>query len=405
MVAGEPDSRLPDLRTLGQREEAQLCGRCHGNRAPLRLDEDAYGRPRFYARTLADPFVRPDGTQRLTGYQFSGHVMSRCYRGGALQCRHCHDPHSGRARTLDDRPAEGQLADRQCTVCHRNYAAPRAARAHSRHSAEVGCVPCHMGPSWIGDSPERQQRTADHTICTPRPRETLLAGIPNACNAPGCHADKSPEWSLAALEEWDQRTALGVRPWLEVVALARANRGEAAGGLLALLEAPDTGHYLRASALDLLGRLREDATLVPRLEPHASTPDPWERALALLALMRHDRRRARHWRRAGSEDPSPVARLLAFSREREPRALSPETLDRFEADSLAWRQRPRLADLALLVAIRAVRGELGRARALLDRLEAHASPSERTGPELRGLRARLEALDNDPRSRPWAEAE
>jgi len=404
MLLGEEATGYRRLADLGKHEEAQLCGRCHGNRASFRLDLDAHGKPRFYPRTLADPFVRPDGTQRMTGYQFSGHVLAGCYRNGAVQCRYCHDPHGGAARSLADQPAIGRRADEQCTVCHRNYAAPKAARAHSRHSDKVGCIPCHMAWSWIGDSPERQQRTADHTISTPRPRETLVAGIPNACNT--CHDDQEVDWSLRALEEWGQASALEVRPWVRAAHQARSGRPEAADPLLTLADDETAGTYLRGSALDLAGRLPPSPRLVAGLTPHVADDDPWLRGLTLVALMRHDVGRTARWRTRALGDPHPVTRLVVLGRDATRDAVPLADLKRAVVDGMRWRQRPRLPDVVPLVRRYLKRGEPRRAMQLLDRLADYLSPTEGAQPSLAELRRTAKSLLEGGRfDRPWARHE
>jgi len=58
------------------------------------------------------------------------------------------------------------------------------------------CNDCHMPKT----SPENiSYDMHSHTFRSPRPGDTVLYGVPNACN--GCHTDKSPEWAKEKIHE------------------------------------------------------------------------------------------------------------------------------------------------------------------------------------------------------------
>ncbi len=388
-TAGRDGPPLVDLAATGKEEEGRLCGVCHGARVGFSVWTSERGLPECAMDTLAYDHLRVDATQGNTSYQYAGHVSSLCYRRGALQCRHCHDPHDCLPRALDGQSAIGLHSDRQCTVCHRNYLGRAAAHEHSRHQSWVRCIDCHMGMSWIMDSPRTDQRTSDHTISTPRPLETILFGTPNACAT--CHRDRDAAWALAAMKARGRRESLGVRPWVQAVFDGRRRAPEATERLLAVLADEDAGPYLHDSALALLGSQPSDASVAGALEPHAAHPHPWTRGLAIQALVHHDAAGAADWRRRGLADAHGIVRMMAFPLGPEARLLPARALAQFEADSIAWRPRPSARDMAALARVRLLRGEHEEARGLVARIDGYASPSERADPRWVRLRSRLEA--------------
>src|SRR5205807_2034886 len=109
----------------------------------------------------------------------------------------------------------------------------KVATEHSHHSSKVRCVDCHMSMSFIGDDDTRHQRTSDHSISIPRPRESVELGTPNACTT--CHRDHDAAWALAGVKKWGAKAATEVRPWVETIALARKKAPDATARLVKLL--------------------------------------------------------------------------------------------------------------------------------------------------------------------------
>ena len=378
-----------DTEGLGATEEAALCGRCHGNRAPFRASGDGPSGRAFH-KTLASPYHRADATQDATAYQLAGHVMSACHQVGSVQCRHCHDPHSGRARTLDGRPATAGDSDRQCTVCHRDRLDGEAAKRHANHPARaLRCVDCHMAPSWIGGTPERDQATSDHAISVPRLDEATQWRLPNACAR--CHPDR-PGGRVGE-----------TRGWVRAVADGRGRGPGAAAELVALLRDPRAGDLGRATALELLTALPPQPSLIEALRPWATDSEVVVRTHALLALATHDRQGSSAWIRMGLDDRHPVARISAFARAQSD-DLRADDLERFEVDSLAWRQRPRIGDAVHLSGLWTGRGDFDRALSTLERGLRQASPDERRDLRASGLLERARRLrDGGVSDRPWAQ--
>lgn len=383
--AGDSTEVLRDLRALGNDEDARVCGQCHGfSLKPYVFPRAADGLPEIFVGSLVNGGLRPDGTQRSTSYQYPGHVLSSCYRNGALTCKACHSPHSLSARDLTGAPADGEQSNRQCTACHRDRS---DVRAHSHHAPSIHCIDCHMSYSWIEDDERRQQRTADHSISIPRPRESLAFGTPNACTT--CHRDRSAEWALSALQKWHATRALEIRTWVETIALGRRS-APGAGERLTQLLGDDNGRYLQSSALDLLVLQPPDARWIPLLQPLASSPDPQLRALAIRALQTHDPEHRAQWIALGLADAHAYVRMETFSFVKEVSLLPPAAIERDLADTLAHKNPPT-DGLVHLITVRHRRGELKEALALVELLAAIALPSERARLDLDGVRTRIAA--------------
>lgn len=307
--AGTDGAHFRDLRDLSKEEEVELCGQCHGSRASFEFDQNGYRTSHW--TTLDDPVFRSDGTQFASAYQLGGHVLSDCYQEGAMRCVSCHDPHTTLARDLAGNSAEGEHSDRQCTVCHRNYIEPATAVAHSRHGGEVRCVDCHMSMSWIGDSPAiAHQRSSDHSISIPRPAEAAAFGLPNACTT--CHTDRSAAWALEAVEGFGAASATGVRDWVRAVHLGREQREEAVEPLLALVAAPETGRFLRISALNLLASYPVSASIAREIRGLSEHEDAQVRSAAFSALRKHAEDSAQRWLERQASDPEASVRLGAL---------------------------------------------------------------------------------------------
>ena len=307
---GETDTTYGDLRTIGKNDEIDICSKCHGSHLPLQVDGTHASAPLTYYMTLADEGFRSDGTQRGVSYQYAGHMVGPCYLRADLKCSSCHAPHSGLPRDLAGRSARGEFSNRQCTACHPQFIDPARATEHSHHAGGVRCIDCHMSYSWIHDDPALVHRTSDHSISTPRPRESLLFGNPNACTT--CHDGKTSQWALTALESWGSTQATEVRHWVE--AFSRARRGEqVVDQLIAVLDDPALGEFVHRSALRLLQEQRPDPKLVDVFTRYVERVDPRMRFEALYGLMTHDGHNAGQWRARAMADPQPLVPLMTFA--------------------------------------------------------------------------------------------
>ncbi|HEX3345459.1 MAG TPA: multiheme c-type cytochrome, partial [Polyangiaceae bacterium] len=373
--AGRTDEVYRSLADLGSVDESRVCGGCHGFQLKRYVFPPADDKlPQIFVMSLLNESLRPDGTQHGTSYQYPAHVLSAGFREKVLRCKDCHAPHGLEARDKLGESAVGALSNRQCTDCHEELVAPAPVAAHSHHPASVRCVDCHMSYSWVGDDDHKHQRTSDHSISIPHPAESIAFGTPNACTT--CHTGKTPEWSLAALRRWKAKNALGVRDWVETIAMARKVAPGAVERLAKLLTDPTTVPYLKASALDLLLLQPHDASLVPMVAPYATDPDPYLRARAIRLLDELDPPGRARWRAMGLADAHPYVRMETFSMVKDVETLSSQAIDRQLADVLEYMSPPTDGVVHVLT-VRHRRGELREAEALVGLLERITLPRER----------------------------
>ncbi len=213
LLAGGGDLSIAHPGTLAPRDESSICGRCHGNRIAADVDQvlrhgDGFlpgtdlatvSRPIFADARLAGsdetPFaVRfwPDGTPRLSAYEYQGLLQSPCYQPNAtatgqagLGCNHCHDMHGPTPAMQLRRGRDGSAA---CSTCHATPA------THGRHPASVQCQDCHMPRITYG----LLEGMISHRISNPDPSAWLgRHDQPDACTQ--CHVDRSRAWAAAAM--------------------------------------------------------------------------------------------------------------------------------------------------------------------------------------------------------------
>lgn len=192
----------------------QVCGHCHGQRMPKELDSIrtimAKGDPftpgedlSKYYKPLAigdkvgtydfSPRFYPDGTPRLTAYEYQGVLMSKCHQGG-MTCTSCHDVHKGRQQSL---MLDNMRGNDSCTQCH----APIAANieVHTHHPASSSgsnCYECHRPRISFGLLTAKRT----HRILNPNPDKSLSTEMPNGCTL--CHQSKSATWAADAMVKW-----------------------------------------------------------------------------------------------------------------------------------------------------------------------------------------------------------
>ncbi|MGE3632387.1 MAG: ammonia-forming cytochrome c nitrite reductase subunit c552 [Sandaracinaceae bacterium] len=189
------DPSIVNPARLEPAASSAICGRCHGQRITADIDRflqdgdpfvpgddlAAYSRPLARDTALdgdATFFAArfwPDGTARLTAYEYQGLRQSPCTDLGCLEC---HGMHEGDPR---GQVRDSHRADGACTGCH-------AVDDHAHHLS-VTCVDCHM-PRIVYGVVEVHR---SHRIERPDPFRT---DRPDACTL--CHAERSRRWAQLA---------------------------------------------------------------------------------------------------------------------------------------------------------------------------------------------------------------
>jgi predicted CXXCH cytochrome family protein len=215
---GSADPTIVNPARLSPERAADVCGRCHGQRladdvgpfmahgdpfvpgddlglttSPLWRDTPLHGdRTAFAARFW------PDGTPRLTAYEYQGMLQSRCAQEGKMTCTTCHGMHDGDPRGQLRARFRGAAADQMCTGCHRELADLEAAMRHSFHRQGDGvrCVSCHMPRIVYGVLDVHRS----HRIEIPSPDAAASRGRPDACTT--CHVGWSPDMAQQRYARW-----------------------------------------------------------------------------------------------------------------------------------------------------------------------------------------------------------
>lgn len=306
------ETRAPygDLHAISKEVDVAICAQCHARKNHFYLGRDADGVPEVPVSTLASAAFRADSTQRVTGYQTAGHLVSRCFIEGAMACSSCHDPHAQTARDLAGESAVGKNSNQQCTVCHRNLIPAEAATEHQKHpAAKIFCVDCHMPFTWMFDDPSLVQRVSDHSVSIPRPAESVELGLPNACTT--CHTKKSAAWALAAVKRWGAPSSASVRPWVRALHASKTGDPRAAELLSAVAISTAAPEFARISALDALLEVPADPRWIAGAAHFLASRDGATRSIAYQVLIKHDAARAGFWRARALNDANALVRVEA----------------------------------------------------------------------------------------------
>ena len=219
-LSGRADPTIANPARLPAQRSAEICGHCHGQRLAPNIAQvhqlgdrfrpgDAladYSQPLFRQTTLnGEPgaFAArfwPDGTARLTAYEYQGLLQSACAQRGALTCISCHSMHAGDPRGQLDPAHPG---DALCTGCHSELAGVDQQRAHTHHSPTsegARCVSCHMPRVVYGIVGAHRS----HRIDSPDPAASAESSRPDACTL--CHADKTRAWAADAVASWTRES-------------------------------------------------------------------------------------------------------------------------------------------------------------------------------------------------------
>lgn len=216
-LTGRADPTITHPKRLTPERSAEVCGQCHGQRQPARLDlatEWLRTGPSYRSGdvlsdhvslvwpdtpvTAGDPNLFrlrfwKDGTPRLSAYEMQGLLQSTCYTRGGATCIGCHEAHGG---TPAGMITEDNRSGSACMGCHQDAAELPAHAAHSKASPGTNCVDCHM-PKMVYGVMEIHRT---HRIRAPEPLAAASNQQPDACTS--CHGNRSAQWAADSIARW-----------------------------------------------------------------------------------------------------------------------------------------------------------------------------------------------------------
>ncbi len=252
------------------RKEVETCGFCHARRGVVSED---WVPGRWLSDThVVSPIARglyhADGQMRDEVYNYGSFKQSKMFVAG-VACSDCHDPHSGQLRFS---------GDNTCLQCHSSETYANAKHnGHASVNPALTCVACHMPAHSYMVVDVRH----DHSFRVPRPDLSARLGAPNACA--DCHADKTPAWAAAAIEQWHGPNRKGFQAFGEAFDAAWTGKANAAPQLADIAANAATPAIVRASALtELASRISPSNINLARTG--LADPDPMVRIGALDML-------------------------------------------------------------------------------------------------------------------------
>ncbi len=216
------DATITNPAKLTPQRSAEVCGQCHGQRQPAKLEmasEWLRNGPSYRAGDVLGEHVSlvrqdtvpsagdpnlfrlrfwKDGTPRLSAYEMQGLLQSPCYTRGGATCIGCHEAHGG---TPAGMITEENRSGASCVGCHKDAAALPAHAAHAKVSPTTNCVDCHM-PKMVYGVMEIHRT---HRIRAPDPLAAASNQQPDACTT--CHGNRTAQWAADAIGSWHDKTA------------------------------------------------------------------------------------------------------------------------------------------------------------------------------------------------------
>ena len=211
-----------EAKALDQEASTQICGQCHAQRQPantnlverwldrgptFRAGDDLLQHIKLVTPDTPGPSGKPglyslrfwpDGTPRLSAYEYTGLRESACFTESEMTCISCHEAHGGSPAGMI---TEAKRRGENCVDCHADVGADIPAHTqHAPDSVASQCVSCHMPKIVYGVMTIHRS----HDIERPAPAKHAAENRPDACTQ--CHLDKSAAWAQAALDGGPETT-------------------------------------------------------------------------------------------------------------------------------------------------------------------------------------------------------
>lgn len=269
-------------RDMTSEDFVRVCAWCHSRRASISDFSHGHENIMDYMipSLLTERLYYADGQILDEDYVFGSFTQSKMFLNG-VKCNDCHDVHSQKLK---------RQGNDLCLFCHRKNTYDTA-NHHFHKKMDKGkeskgddCIQCHMpetvymGIDW----------RADHSIRIPRPDLSEAYQIPNACNAAGCHSDKSLGWTNEQMSSWYGKRK---RPhYGEIIARGRQGDPKAVLDLISLSKDTLFPGIVRATALSLLSSYPSQQSYAA-LEAALSDPDALIRqtAISTINILRFDK--------------------------------------------------------------------------------------------------------------------
>lgn len=211
-----PVTGVLDPKAMSRDQQVQVCGQCHAQRQPAatnlvedwlssgptyRAGDDLLQHIKLVTPQTPGPAGKPglyklrfwpDGTPRLSAYEYTGLREASCFTESEMTCISCHEAHGGSPAGMISEP---NRKGENCVECHAEIGSDVS--AHTRHapdSVASQCVSCHMPKIVYGVMTVHRS----HDIERPAPLEHAAQNRPDACTQ--CHLDKSAAWAQAAMD-------------------------------------------------------------------------------------------------------------------------------------------------------------------------------------------------------------
>ena len=251
-------------------QEVETCARCHSRRS-LVSEDYRFGEPIMDTHRLAlleEGLYHADGQILEEVYVLGSFLQSKMYQQG-VTCTDCHDAHTAQLHFP---------GDAVCFRCHAQVGfAVKEHHFHTPGTSGSFCVDCHMpAKNYMVVDPRH-----DHSLRVPRPDLSLALGTPNACG--DCHGDKSIQWSADWVARWYGPERRQERRYGEILAAGRQGLPRAERELTQLIQDEEAPAIVRATALDLLGRVATQGSAWV-IDAALRDPDPLVRMGALRAM-------------------------------------------------------------------------------------------------------------------------